>query len=84
MKTDIHPEYFEVAVSCACGNTFKTRSTRQGDLRLEICSNCHPFYTGKQRLVDTAGRVERFNRKYGSKRSTGSGKETTVAAETTS
>ena len=84
MKTGIHPEYFEVAVSCACGNSFKTRSTRKGDMRLEICSSCHPFFTGKQRLVDTAGRVERFNRKYGSKRSTGSGKETTVATETTS
>ncbi len=84
MKTGIHPEYLEVTVSCACGHSFKTRSTRPGDLRLEICSNCHPFFTGKQRLVDTAGRVERFNRKYGSKRSTGAGKETTVVAETAS
>jgi large subunit ribosomal protein L31 len=65
MKAEIHPEYVEVNVSCACGNTFKTRSTKKGDIRLEICSNCHPFYTGKQKLVDTAGRVERFNKKYG-------------------
>jgi large subunit ribosomal protein L31 len=67
MKAEIHPEYVEVNVSCACGNTFKTRSTKKGDIRLEICSNCHPFYTGKQKLVDTAGRVERFNKKYGKK-----------------
>ena len=67
MKANIHPEYQEVTVSCACGNTFKTRSTKKGDIRLEICSNCHPFFTGKQKLVDTAGRVERFQRKYGRK-----------------
>ena len=70
MKAEIHPEYVEVNVSCACGNTFKTRSTKKSDIRLEICSNCHPFYTGKQKLVDTAGRVERFNRKYGKKAET--------------
>lgn len=64
MKAGIHPEYFEVTVVCACGNTFKTGSTRKGTIHLEICSGCHPFYTGKQRLVDTAGRVERFQRKY--------------------
>ena len=64
MKPRIHPKYVEVAVSCACGETFKTRSTK-GDIRLEICSKCHPFFTGKQKLVDTAGRVERFQRKYG-------------------
>ena len=67
MKANIHPGYYEVTVSCACGSTFKTRSTRQGDIRLEICSSCHPFFTGKQKLVDTAGRVERFQRKYGRK-----------------
>jgi len=67
MKAGIHPEYVEVTVSCACGNTFKTRSTRKGDIRLEICSNCHPFFTGKQKLIDTAGRVERFQRRYGRK-----------------
>jgi large subunit ribosomal protein L31 len=64
MKANIHPKYVEVTVSCACGETFKTRSTK-GDIRLEICSKCHPFFTGKQKLVDTAGRVERFQRKYG-------------------
>jgi large subunit ribosomal protein L31 len=64
MKTGIHPEYHEVNVVCACGSTIPTRSTKK-DLRVEICSACHPFFTGKQKLVDTAGRVERFNRKYG-------------------
>ena len=66
MKPGIHPKYYEVEARCACGNTWKTRSTKQ-ELHLEICSNCHPFFTGKQKLVDTAGRVERFNRKYGRK-----------------
>jgi large subunit ribosomal protein L31 len=65
MKKEIHPNYREITVVCACGNTFKTRSTYKNDvLHLEICSNCHPFFTGKQKLIDTAGRVERFNRKY--------------------
>ena len=63
MKSKIHPKYMEVTVSCACGETFKTRSTKK-EIRLEICSQCHPFFTGKQKLVDTAGRVERFRRKY--------------------
>ena len=63
MKPKIHPDYFEVEVTCACGNTFKTRSTKK-DLRVELCSACHPFFTGKQKLVDTAGRVERFQRRY--------------------
>ena len=67
MKAGIHPDYHEVTVSCACWNTFKTHSTRKGDIRLEICSGCHPFFTGKQKLIDTAGRVERFQRKYGRK-----------------
>lgn len=64
MKQDIHPTYDLATVHCACGNTFQTRST-QDDIHVDICSVCHPFFTGKQRLVDTAGRVERFNRKYG-------------------
>ena len=64
MKAGIHPEYQEVEVRCACGNTFKTRSTKS-ELRLEICSACHPFYTGKQKIVDTGGRVDKFRRKYG-------------------
>ena len=63
MKPGIHPEYKEVTVHCACGETFLTRST-QKELRLEICSKCHPFFTGRQKLIDTAGRVEKFNRRY--------------------
>jgi len=63
MKSGIHPEYRVVAVTCACGETFQTRSTRD-ELRLEICSKCHPFFTGKQKLIDSAGRVERFQRRY--------------------
>ncbi|TVP46876.1 MAG: 50S ribosomal protein L31 [Gemmatimonadales bacterium] len=63
MKPGIHPEYKLATVICSCGTTFQTRAT-QDEIRVEICSVCHPFYTGKQRLVDTAGRVERFNRKY--------------------
>ena len=65
MKQSIHPDYKEINVTCACGNNFRTRSTHKGDIRLEICSDCHPFFTGKQKLVDSAGRVERFRRKYG-------------------
>ena len=68
MKAAIHPEYEEVNVICACGNVFKTRSTHKGDIRLEICSGCHPFFTGKQKLVDSTGRVEKFNRRYGRKK----------------
>ncbi|MFC1569381.1 50S ribosomal protein L31 [bacterium] len=63
MKTGIHPDYKESKVTCACGHTFITKSVT-GDIHTEICSNCHPFYTGKQKLVDTAGRVEKFRRKY--------------------
>lgn len=66
MKPDVHPEYLETTISCACGNTYATRSTVP-DLRVAICSKCHPFFTGRQRLVDTAGRVEKFQRKYGRK-----------------
>jgi large subunit ribosomal protein L31 len=64
MKPGIHPKYYEVEVRCACGNTFRTRSTKP-ELHLEICNVCHPFFTGRQKLVDTEGRVERFTRKYG-------------------
>ena len=67
MKAGIHPDYREITVTCACGEVFKTRSTRKDDLHIEICSACHPFFTGKQKLVDTAGRVDRFNRRYGKK-----------------
>jgi len=63
MKEGIHPKYVEATVSCACGNTFKTRSTKPL-IKLDICSNCHPFFTGMQKLLDTAGRVEKFKRKY--------------------
>jgi len=76
MKAGIHPAYNEVNVICACGHTFKTRSTHKGDIRVEICSSCHPFFTGRQKLVDTAGRVDRFERKYKATR----GKKKTPAA----
>jgi len=64
MKKGIHPEYVECRVTCACGNTFATRSTKK-DIRVEICSQCHPFFTGKQKLMDSAGRIEKFRKKYG-------------------
>jgi large subunit ribosomal protein L31 len=64
MKATIHPRYEEATVHCACGNTWETRSTRK-DLRVELCSACHPFFTGEQRIVDTAGRVERFKKRFG-------------------
>ena len=64
MKKGIHPEYQPAKITCACGNVIETYSTR-GSFAVEICSNCHPFYTGKQKLLDTAGRIERFQRKYG-------------------
>ena len=66
MKADIHPAYVETNVHCACGNEFQTRSTVP-EIRVEICSSCHPFYTGKQKIVDTAGKVERFRRRYAKK-----------------
>lgn len=66
MKKGIHPEYTEAKVTCTCGNSFETRSTKSS-LRIEICSNCHPFFTGTQKLVDTGGRVERFQRRYSKK-----------------
>ena len=68
MKPKIHPEYKEVQVTCSCGNTFSTRSTLGKPLKVEVCSACHPFYTGKQKIVDTAGRVEKFRQKYASKK----------------
>ncbi len=63
-KEGVHPRYDTTTVRCACGNSFQTRSTHKGDIVLEICSACHPFFTGKQKLVDTAGRIERFRRKF--------------------
>jgi large subunit ribosomal protein L31 len=65
MKTDIHPEYKQIKVRCACGAEFETGSTIDQNLHVDICSNCHPFYTGKQKFVDAAGRVEKFQRKFG-------------------
>jgi large subunit ribosomal protein L31 len=67
MKAGIHPQYKETTVTCACGNTFTTRSTAE-NIHVEICSQCHPFYTGKQKLVDSAGRVDKFLSKYGMKK----------------
>ncbi len=63
MKADIHPEYYETSIKCACGNVIEVGCTKE-DIRIEICSKCHPFFTGKQKLIDTAGRIERFRRKY--------------------
>ncbi|MBO7411478.1 MAG: 50S ribosomal protein L31 [Rhodocyclaceae bacterium] len=72
MKPETHPEYTEVAVNCSCGNAFTTRSTLgRESYHVEVCSECHPFYTGKQKIVDTAGRVERFQQKYGNIRRLG-------------
>ncbi len=67
MRSGIHPKYEEVAVTCSCGSSFKTRSTSGKDLHVDVCSACHPFYTGQQRILDTAGRVDKFRRKYGMK-----------------
>jgi large subunit ribosomal protein L31 len=64
MKTGIHPEYKEINVTCGCGSAFVTRSTLGHDLQIEVCSKCHPFYTGKQKIVDTGGRVDKFRKKY--------------------
>jgi large subunit ribosomal protein L31 len=65
MKAEIHPDYKEMKVTCSCGNEFTTRSTLGQDLHVEVCSACHPFYTGKQKIVDSGGRVDKFRRKYG-------------------
>ena len=75
MKEGIHPEYVKTTIACACGHEIVTRSTR-GDYKVEICSSCHPFFTGKQKLIDTAGRIERFKRKYGGKEDATSGSPT--------
>jgi len=69
MQKDIHPQYTDTAVRCTCGNTFTTRSTRaSGEIRAEVCSNCHPFYTGKQKILDTGGRVARFEARYANRK----------------
>ena len=80
MKAGIHPAYEEINVICACGHTFKTRSTHKGDIRVEICSSCHPFFTGKQKLIDTEGRVDRFQKKYQKVRDAQAAEKVAVAA----
>ena len=75
VKPGIHPKYQEVVVRCACGNTFKTRSTKP-ELHLEICNNCHPFFTGRQKLIDTEGRVERFTKRFGAQSTQGRKEQT--------
>jgi large subunit ribosomal protein L31 len=86
MRAEIHPKYFETSIKCACGHELKTRSTIK-DQHVEICSNCHPFYTGKQKLVDSAGRIEKFTRKYknvpGNKADTAKATEPAKETETT-
>ena len=72
MKSATHPNYSEIQVTCSCGNTFATRSTVDKPLHVEVCSACHPFYTGKQKVVDTAGRIDKFRQRYGSKRAAAS------------
>ncbi len=67
MKPEIHPAYHEIDVKCSCGNSFQTRSTLNKALQLDVCSQCHPFYTGKQKLIDSGGRVDKFRQKYGRK-----------------
>ncbi len=77
MKADIHPDYFETKIKCACGNEVEFFATVK-DMHIDICSSCHPFYTGKQKLIDTAGRIEKFNRKYGKTKTQQQAEETTV------
>ncbi|MBT4161639.1 MAG: 50S ribosomal protein L31 [Gammaproteobacteria bacterium] len=64
MKAEVHPKYEEITATCSCGNAIKTRSTVCEDIHLEVCSNCHPFYTGKQKVIDSAGRIDRFNKRF--------------------
>ncbi len=70
MKADIHPDYQEIKATCSCGNVIETRSTLTADIHLEVCSACHPFYTGKQKILDAGGRVERFRKRFGNRSST--------------
>ncbi len=67
MKTDIHPKYEDITAVCSCGNEIKTKSTVCEDIHLEVCSQCHPFYTGKQKMIDTAGRIDKFNKRFGNR-----------------
>lgn len=68
MKADIHPKYDAMKVTCSCGNVIETKSTLASDISVEVCSNCHPFYTGKQKVLDAGGRVDRFNKRFGSRK----------------
>ena len=68
MKAEIHPKYDEVSITCGCGNVITTRSTMSEDMRIDVCSQCHPFYTGKQKIVDTGGRVDRFKKRFGARK----------------
>lgn len=68
MKPDIHPNYQEVTINCSCGNVIQTRSTMSKAISLDVCSNCHPFYTGKQKMLDTGGRIDRFNQRFGARK----------------
>jgi large subunit ribosomal protein L31 len=81
MKAGIHPAYEEVKVICACGHSFPTRSTHKGDIRVEICASCHPFFTGRQKLVDTEGRVDRFQKKYAKARELAAQKKSAADAK---
>ena len=83
MKAKTHPDYKDVEVTCSCGNKFVTRSTLGKPLHVEVCSSCHPFYTGKQKIVDTAGRVEKFRQKYASKPAKAAAAAEAAAAKTT-
>ncbi|MDT8397553.1 MAG: 50S ribosomal protein L31 [Pseudomonadales bacterium] len=68
MKAEIHPKYNDITVTCGCGSVVKTRSTLAEDIRIDVCSQCHPFYTGKQKIVDAGGRVDRFNKRFGNRK----------------
>lgn len=68
MKADIHPKYEELTAKCSCGNVVTTRSTRGGEMHLDVCSSCHPFYTGKQKIVDSGGRIDRFKSRFGARK----------------
>ena len=81
MRTDIHPNYDVTNVTCSCGNTFQTRSTKPGDMHIELCNECHPFFTGKQKVVDAGGRVERFQKRYGKSTFTKAGNAGDAEAE---
>ncbi|MBL4680516.1 MAG: 50S ribosomal protein L31 [Pseudomonadales bacterium] len=81
MKANIHPKYEEITATCSCGNVIKTRSTLCKDLHLEVCSECHPFYTGKQKILDTAGRIDRFNKRFGNRSATKSATKSVASSD---